>query len=167
MIRAFLLFLAAAILSTFTFYGKSEHSLDYILAVPVGIYFILAFFLVIRSKVALPEKLKFAGFSLLIWLVLYSVSYNLLFLFIAPVAGGLGAWLISRLSKQFLDLQYGSPWQIVLTGVLTAVLGVLFIIIVKEMPKETYTIGLKVGVLTGLWQLGVGIQLYKHSKVTV
>jgi hypothetical protein len=163
MLRALLFFSLSAILSVITFYGKPESTLDLHLAAPVGAYFILATLLSLRPKVSTAAQLQFAALSLLIWLVLFSFSYNVLFAFLVPLSGGIGAWLISILGKRLLAMQFGSPWQIILTGVLTAVLGLLFMILVKEMPKETYTIGLKAGVISGLWQLGVGLQLKKHQ----
>ena len=47
---------------------------------------------------------------------------------------------------------------------IAALLGVLFMIAVRGLPKETFTIGLKAGVLTGLWQVGVGGQMIRLLK---
>ena len=164
MTRAILLFSLSAILSVVTFYQKSEHSLDIELAIPVGLYFITALLLSIQPKVDWTEQLQFAGLALLVWLVLFSVSYNLLFFAIAPVAGGLGAWLTCWLGRRFLGFSWPRLSPIVITGVLAALLGVLFMIAVRGLPKDTFTIGLKAGVLTGLWQVGVGWQMIRLLK---
>ena len=164
MTRAIFLFSLSAILSVVTFYQKSEHSLDIELAIPVGLYFITALLLSIQPKVDWTEQLQFAGLALLVWLVLFSVSYNLLFFAIAPVAGGLGAWLTCWLGRRFLGFSWPRLSPIVITGVLAALLGVLFMIAVRGLPKDTFTIGLKAGVLTGLWQVGVGGQMIRLLK---
>ncbi len=160
--RAILLFSLSAVLSVVTFYGKSEHSLDLYLAVPVGLYFIAAFLLSFRPVASWSKRLQFAGLALVIWLVLYGVSYNLLFFVLAPVSGGLGAWLVCLLSKRFFELSPNKIAPIVIAGVLAAALGVLFMIAVKELPKETFTMGLKAGVVAAFWQLGVGIMLARN-----
>ena len=163
--RAYVLFTLAAVLSILTFYNKSEPSYDYYLAIPIGLYFIGALLFSSRPKVGWSSLLQFSGLALLLWLVLYSLSYSLLFVIIAPVAGGIGAWLITLLSRHFLQLSLPKLLPIIITGVVTALLGVLFMIIVREMPKETYTIGLKAGVVTAFWQLGVGVQLVRNQKI--
>lgn len=159
MLKAILLFSISAVLSVITLYSKTEHSFDYKLIIPAGVYFLVAFLLSFRPKVGWVPILQFAGLSLLMWLVLYSVSYNLLFLFIAPVAGGVGAWLITLMSQQLLQLSLKKIRPVVVTGVAATLIGIVFMIAVRSLPKETFTMGLKTGVMTALWQLGVGIQM--------
>ena len=158
MTRTILLFTFSAVLSIATFYFKSEHSLDIYLVIPVGLYFIIAYFLSFQPKVETSEKLRFAGLALLVWLVLFAISYNLLFFIIAPLAGGLGAWLIFLLSKKYLGMHLKKPWHIILTGVGASLLGIGFMILVKQSAS----IGIKAGVLTGLWQVGVGRMIAKR-----
>ena len=162
--RVTFLFILSAILSVLTLYQKPEHSLDLQLAIPVGLYFIAALLLSLRPRVSWDAQLQFAGLALAVWLVLFSVSYNLLFFAIAPVAGGLGAWLTCWLGRRFLGFSWPRLSPIVITGVLAALLGVLFMIAVRGLPKDTFTIGLKAGVLTGLWQVGVGWQMIRLLK---
>ena len=157
--RVTLLFILSAILSVLTLYQKPEHSLDLQLAIPVGLYFIAALLLSLRPRVSWDAQLQFAGLALAVWLVLFSVSYNLLFFVLAPISGGLGAWLTCWLGRRFLDLSWPRLWPIAITGVGAAVLGVLFMIAVRGLPKDTFTIGLKAGVIAGLWQIGVGWQM--------
>lgn len=157
--RAILSFSIAAILTIITLYNKVEHSLDFPRVLPAGLYFLVAFLITFRPKVAWSQILIFAGLSMVLWLVLFGVSYNLLFLFIAPVAGGLGAWLITVMSRRLLQLSLKKITPIVITGVVATLLGIVFMIAVKNLPKETFTMGLKTGVIAGLWQLGVGIQM--------
>lgn len=159
MLRATLLFTISAVLSIITLYSKSEHSFDYKLVLPAGIYFLLAFLLAFRPKVGWVPMAQFAGLSLLVWLVLYSLSYNLLVLFIAPVSGGISAWLISMMSQRLLQLPLKKITPVVITGVVATIIGIVFMIAVKNLPKETFTIGLKTGVIAALWQLGVGVQM--------
>ncbi|MCO6479353.1 MAG: hypothetical protein J5I94_22150 [Phaeodactylibacter sp.] len=162
MIRAALFFTLSAVLSVVTFYQKSEHSLDLGLAALVGLYFIAALLLTLRPQVSWDAQLQFAGLALAVWLVLFSLSYNLLFFVLAPISGGLGAWLICWLGRRFLNLGWPHLRPIVITGIGAALLGMLFMIAVRDLPKETFTIGLKAGVITGLWQLGVGVQLMRR-----
>ena len=160
MTRALILFILSALLSIGTFYLKSEHRFDVQLVVPVGLYFIIAFLLAIQPSVETQKKLQFAGLALLVWIVLFLASYNVLFVFIAPVAGGLGAWLIILLSRKFLDLTAENIWPVVWTGVVMALIGIGFMALVKKQVS----IGLKAGILTGLWQLGVGWYLVKSMS---
>ena len=161
MLRALLLFSISATLSVITLYSKSEHSFDYQLVLPAGIYFIIAFLLAFRPKVTWQNMAYFTGISIIIWLFLFSISYNLLFIVFVPLSGGLGAWSMSYLSKNFLNIPLKKQTPIIITGVLATILGILFMIAVKKMPKETFTIGLKTGVIVALWQLGVGLQMMK------
>ncbi len=165
MIRAVLFFTLSAVLSVVTFYQKSEHSLDLGLAVPIGLYFIAALLLTLRPQVSWDAQLQFAGLALAVWLVLFSLSYNLLFFVLAPISGGLGAWLACWLGRRFLNLGWPHLRPIVITGIGAVLLGILFMIAVRELPKETFTIGLKAGVITALWQLGVGVQMARAFYV--
>lgn len=163
MVKAILFFSFSAILSVVTFYHKSEHSLDLDLAILVGLYFIAALLLAFRPRVSWDALLQFAGLALAVWLVLFSLSYNLLFFVIAPIAGGLGAWLACWLARRFLEFPPLRPARAVVVGVVAVLLGLLFMVVVRELPKETFTIGLKAGVITGLWQVGVGLQLARMA----
>ena len=147
MARALLFFTLAAVLSVVTFYGKSEHSFDFYLALPVGLYFIVAALLAFRPSASWQNQLSFAGLALVVWLILYGLSYNLLVVFIAPVAGGAGAWLVALLGQRFLNWSFSALRPIILTGLGTALAGILFMIAVRDLPKETFTIGLKAGVI--------------------
>ncbi|MCO6488498.1 MAG: hypothetical protein J5I98_08780 [Phaeodactylibacter sp.] len=164
MARTILLFTLSAFLSVFTFYQKSEHSLDLGLAVLVGLYFIAAMLLSFRPRASWGAQLQFAGLALLVWLVLFSFSYNLLFWILAPVSGGLGAWLVCRLSRRFLGLSWPALQPIVMTGTAAAVAGVLLMISFRSLPKDIFTIGLKAGIMVGLWQLGVGIYMMRELE---
>ena len=164
MIRAVLLFTLSAILSVVTLYHKSEHSLDLDLAIPVGLYFIAAMLLSFRPRARWDAQLQFAGLALLVWLVLFSLSYNLLFFIIAPISGGLGGWLICWLGRRFLALSWPRLLPIVITGIGAVLLGVLFMVAGRALPKDTFTIGLKAGIIAGLWQLGVGVQLARKLE---
>ncbi len=155
--RAILLFLVSALLSVGTFYPKSEHLFDFHLVLPVGLYFIVAILLAFRPKVDRKDQLGFAGLAMLVWLVLFLLSYNVLFLFIVPVAGGVGAWLIFLLGKKRLQLPIHRPWPVIWAGVVAVLTGLGFMMLMKNQVS----IGLKAGVLTGLWQLGVGWMLSK------
>lgn len=163
MLRATLFFTISAVLSVITLFPKSEHSFDYILILPVGIYFLAAFFLTFRPKAGWGPLIQFSGLSLLIWTILFGVSYNLLFLFVAPVAGGVGAWLICFMSQKLLHISLKKITPVVITGVVATIIGIAFMIAVKNLPKETFTIGLKTGVIAALWQLGVGVQLARNQ----
>jgi hypothetical protein len=154
-----LIFVLSAVLSIGTFYFKSEHLYDLQLVIPVGIYFILAVLYVFQPQVEMSKKLQFAGLALLTWLVLFAVSYNLLFMFIVPIAGGVGAYLIVFLGKKFLDLSIKKPWRVTWAGAVAALLGLAFMILVKNQ----ISIGWRVGLLVAFWQIGVGWKLSKHQ----
>jgi hypothetical protein len=159
MTRNILIFVLSAVLSIGTFYFKSEHLYDLQLVIPVGIYFILAVLYVFQPQVEMTKKLQFAGLALLTWLVLFAVSYNLLFMFIVPIAGGVGAYLIVFLGKKFLDLGIKKPWRVTWAGAVAALLGLAFMILVKNQ----ISIGWRVGLLVAFWQIGVGWKLSKHQ----
>ncbi|MEZ4935134.1 MAG: hypothetical protein R2788_23750 [Saprospiraceae bacterium] len=159
MLRNILIFVLSAVLSIGTFYFKSEHLYDLQLVIPVGIYFILAVLYVFQPQVEMTKKLQFAGLALLTWLVLFAVSYNLLFMFIVPIAGGIGAYLIVFLGKKFLDLGIKKPWRVTWAGAVAALLGLAFMILVKNQ----ISIGWRVGLLVAFWQIGVGWKLSKHQ----
>lgn len=159
MIRSLLFFSLAALLTALTFIPKTDHSYDMMLLVPIGLYFIVALLLSFRPQVEWSQQLLFAGLALLIWLLLFMVSFSVIFFILVPISGAAGAWLIWFLGKRYLELDFGKPLPIILTGLGTAVAGVLFMIAVKELPKETFTMGVKNAVITALWQLGVGLML--------
>lgn len=163
MTRSILFFTIAATLSVLTFYQKPEHSLGFGYLVPIGLYFIIALLLGLRPRVSWNSQLQFAGLALAVWLVLFSLSYHVLFFIAAPLAGGIGAWLICWLGRQFLGINWPRLLPIVITGVVAVLLGMLFMILVREQPQETYTIGLKAGLITGFWQLAVGGQMSRLS----
>ena len=164
MTRSISFFTIAATLSVLTFYQKPEYSLGFGYLVPIGLYFIVALLLDLRPRASWDSQLQFAGLALAVWLVLFSLSYNVLFFIAAPLAGGLGAWLVCWLGRKFLGLNWRRILPIIITGVIAALLGVLFMILVSEQPKETYTISLKAGVITGFWQLAVGVQMSWVSR---
>lgn len=159
MIRSSIFFSLSALLTAITFIPKTEHSYDLIIIAPVGLYFIAALLLSFRPQVEWSQQFLFAGLALLIWLVLFMASFSLLFFILVPISGAVGAWLVSLLGKRYLGLDFGKPLPIILTGLGTAVAGVLFMIAVKELPKETFTMGVKNAVIASLWQLGVGLML--------
>jgi tellurite resistance protein TehA-like permease len=165
MTRAILFFAVSAVASFFTLLAKSEHSFDVYLLVPVGLYFIAAMLLTFRPTVDAKGYLAFTGAALLIWLVLFAVTYNALFVVILPIAGGLGAWLMTRLGKAFLALPFGDPRYVIVTGIGATLAGLIFMMAVRSMPKDVFTLGVKTGVIVALWQLGVGWQLYKNLQV--
>ena len=156
--KSILLFVASGILSFATFYFKSEHFYDMHLVVPVGVYFIVAYLLSFQPQVELKNKLIFFGSALVIWLVLFGISYNMLFFITAPVSGALGAWLIIFLSNKYLQISFEKKWTAVTIGLVAALLGLAFMIMVKKGAS----IGIKAGLMTALWQMGVGIYLAKE-----
>lgn len=160
MTRNILLFVLSAVLSIGTFYFKSEHRYDLELVIPVGIYFILAVLYVFQPRVEMSKKLQFAGLALLTWLVLFGVSYNLLFMFIVPIAGGVGAYMIVYLGKEFLGLNIKRPWRVTWVGAIAALLGLAFMILVKNQ----ISIGWRIGLLVAFWQIGVGWKLSKYQQ---
>lgn len=160
MLRNISIFVLSALLSIGTFHFKSEHLYDLQLVVPVGIYFILAVLYVFQPPVELSKKLQFAGLALLTWLVLFGVSYNLLFMFIVPIAGGVGAWLIVFLGEKFLDIKIKKPLRVTWAGAVAALLGIAFMILVKNQ----ISIGWRAGLLIAIWQIGVGWKLSKHQQ---
>lgn len=164
MTRAAFFFAFSAVLSVATFYHKPEHNLGYEYTIPVGLYFIAALVFSLRPRVSWDAQLQFAGLALAVWLVLFSISYNLLFFILAPISGGLGAWLACWLGRRFLEIDLPRQRPIVLMGIGAVLLGMLFMIAVRSLPKDTFTIGLKAGVITGLWQLGVGVQLMRELR---
>lgn len=159
MIRSSIFFSLSALLTALTFIPKTEHSYDMMLLVPIGLYFIVALLLSFRPQVEWSQQLLFAGLALLTWLVLFMASFSLFFFILVPISGAAGAWLIWFLSKRYLDLDTGKPLPIILAGLGTALAGLLFMIAVKELPKEIFTMGVKNAVITSLWQLGVGLML--------
>lgn len=164
MTRSIFLFILSGILSIVTFYFKSEHSIDYHFVIPVGLYFIAATLLAFRPRVEMKEKLLFVGLALLVWLVLFSVSFNLLFPIIAPISGALGAWVVCILCGKYLEIEIPKKWPVILSGFIATLLGLLFMVAVKKLQEETFPIVLNAGVITGLWQVGVGWQLLKSQK---
>ena len=84
----------------------------------------------------------------------------------SPIAGVIGAWLISMLAFRLLDIEIKSLRPVLLTGFVAPIAGVLFAMIIKEFPLEV-SIGMKAGVITALWQAGVGIQLIRNEVTNV
>lgn len=164
MLRPTFFFALAAILSVVTFYFKSDHLLDLHLAIPVGLYFIGALLLTWRPRAPTSDLLLFAGSALLLWLVLFIVSYNALFFVMVPLAGGLGAWGIGRLGEYFLGQDFTTKRPLVITGIIAGIVGLVLMIATKELPKETFTVGFKAGLIVAAWQAGVGLQLTKMLK---
>jgi hypothetical protein len=162
--RPLLLFLLSAVLSVLTFLFKTEHSYDLYLLFPVGLFFIAALLFGFQPQVEKREWLKFAGLATLVWLSLFLISYNLLFFVLVPVSGGIGAWLIGLMSKRILQLPIQSFRNLIIAGVAGASLGVLFMIIAKDFNKEIFDMGLKAGIIVGLWQVAVGIVLSREVK---
>lgn len=163
--RAIFSFSLAAVLSVITMYGMAEHRYDMLLVLPAGLYFIVAFLLNFRPEAGWNERLQFGGLALVVWLVLFGVSYNLLFFIAVPIAGPLGAWLICLLSDRFLGLKVEKVLPILLAGLLGACIGLVFMILAKELPKETFTIGLKAGVIVACWQLAVGVMFARDKQI--
>lgn len=163
--RAVFSFSLAAVLSVVTMYGMAEHRYDMLLVLPVGLYFIVAFLLSFRPAAGRKAQWQFGALALVIWLVLFGVSYNLLFMFIAPVAGGLGAWLICWLSERFLAMKVEKVMPIIIAGVLGAVIGLIFMVLGKDLPREVFTIGCKAGLVAAGWQLAVGMMLARDKQM--
>ncbi len=167
MSKSLVYFILSAILSIVTLYTKSEHSFDYVLVVPVGLYFIAAVLLAWKPEVETRNKIAFSALALLLWLVLFSVSYNLLFFIIAPIAGGVGAWVIVLLCNKYLDIYFNPIKFIIIAGVVGSIIGVLLMMVMKGLPKDTFTMGLKSGLIVAFWQIGVGWQMLKSIRKEV
>lgn len=167
MSKSLVYFILSAILSIVTLYTKSEHSFDYVLVVPVGLYFIAAVLLAWKPEVETRNKIAFSAPALLLWLVLFSVSYNLLFFIIAPIAGGVGAWVIVLLCNKYLDIYFNPIKFIIIAGVVGSIIGVLLMMVMKGLPKDTFTMGLKSGLIVAFWQIGVGWQMLKSIRKEV
>ena len=160
--RSNIYFIISAVLSLFVFSFKSDHLFDYFLVVSTGLFFLISCLLAFRPSVKAMEQLQFVGIGLVIWLILFSLCFNLLFFVSSPFAGLLGAWLISTLAIRLLGLDIQPLRPILLTGFAMPLIGVLFAMAIKEFPLEV-SIGMKAGVITALWQVGVGIQMVKNE----
>jgi len=160
--RSNIYFITSTILSLLVFSFKSDHLFDYFLVVSAGLFFLISCLLTFRPSTKSGQQLQFVGLGLIVWLILFTLCFNLLFFVSSPFAGLLGAWLISKLAFHLLDIEFRSLRPILIAGFVMPIIGVLFAMIIKEFPLEV-SIGMKAGVITALWQIGVGIQLIRNE----